>query len=163
LVQHDPAVHEPPHACPHDPQLFGSVCSLTQVPLQFVKLVLQLKPHTPELHVVVALATPGQATAVPQAPPEHVWTLVPEHCVWPGAHKPEHTPPEQVWLLHATAAPQLPLELHVCTPLPEHCVVPGTHVPMHEPPTQALFTHAVVPPKVPFDWQVWTLLPEQVV
>jgi hypothetical protein len=33
LVQQDPLVQLPPHTCPHNPQLLGSVCSLTQAPL----------------------------------------------------------------------------------------------------------------------------------
>ena len=80
--------------------------------------------HTPDAHVWST-----QATALPQAPPAHVCTPLPEHCVAPdGLHAPTHAPPMQVPLVHATAALQAvqpsPTIEHVCTPAPEHCVVP---------------------------------------
>jgi hypothetical protein len=35
---------------------------------------------------------------------------------------PVQAPFTHAWLLHATAAPQVPFAVHVCTPLPEHWV-----------------------------------------
>jgi hypothetical protein len=46
---------------------------------------------------------------------------LPEQVVWPGAQTPVQAPLTHVWLLHATAVPQVPLAVQVCTPLPEHC------------------------------------------
>jgi hypothetical protein len=59
-----------------------------------------------------------------------------------------------VWLVHATAVPQLPPELHVWTPLPEHCRAPGEHDPAHAPLTHAEPAQATAPPHVPLEVQV---------
>lgn len=64
--------------------------------------------HTP-VHAPLTHVWFEQATAVPQAPPEHVWTPLPEHVVWPGAQAPEHPPLLHVWLVQAAAALQVPL------------------------------------------------------
>jgi hypothetical protein len=46
------------------------------------------------------------AVAVPNVPPDpHVCTPLPEHCLTPGVHDPEHAPLTHAELLHATAAP----------------------------------------------------------
>jgi hypothetical protein len=54
---------------PQPPQLFRSVCSLTHAPLQDVKPLLQVKPHTPFSHEAVALPTPVvHAVSASEAP-----------------------------------------------------------------------------------------------
>jgi hypothetical protein len=56
----------PPHEELHDPQLFGSVSSLTQLPLHLLKPLAQVKPQTPLVQVAKALAgTWQQVTLLP--------------------------------------------------------------------------------------------------
>jgi hypothetical protein len=45
--------------------------------------------------------------------------LLPEQVTCPGAQTPVHAPLTHVWLLHAVAVLQVPLEVQVSTPLPE--------------------------------------------
>lgn len=85
------------------------------------------------------------------------------HAVCPGAHTPEHTPPTQVWLTHATGLPQVPLEVHVSTALPEHVVWPGAQTPEHTPPMQVWLTQLTGLPQVPLEEHVSTALPEHCV
>jgi hypothetical protein len=100
------------------------------------------------------------AAGAPHVPLLQVWTALPLHCVWPGAHIPVQTPPMHVWLVHPTGAPHDPAALHVCMLLPEHCVVAGEHA------TQPLFTQAGVAPEhvvwvchVPLAVHDWMELP----
>jgi hypothetical protein len=93
-----------------------------------------------------------------------VCTPFPEHCVCPGAHTPEHTPPTHVWLLHAAGAPQLPVASQVSTPLPTQRTEPGKHA------TQVLLKQAGVPLEhvvcvcqVPVASQDWMSLPRHCV
>jgi hypothetical protein len=60
-------------------------------------------------------------------------------------------PLTQAWLVHATAAPQVPLVVHVWTPLPLQVVWPGPHTPVHAPPTQVWLLQATIEPHVPLD------------
>jgi hypothetical protein len=80
--------------------------------------------------------------------PVQVWTPLPEHCLVPGVHEPEHIAPPstsaQTELEQEAGAPHCPIESHVCTPLPEpaspfveHCVVPGAQTPVHIPDAHA--------------------------
>ena len=93
-----------------------------------------------------------------------VWTPLPEHCVWPGAHEPVQAPPTQVWFEQAAPEVQVPVELHVCGwLLPEQLTSPGPHVPEHAPPRQVWWLHATAVPQVPFDAHVCTPLPEHCV
>lgn len=39
--------------------------------------------------------------------------MFPEHCVWPGAQLPVHTPLMHVWFEHVLPAVHVPLVLHV--------------------------------------------------
>jgi hypothetical protein len=61
------------------------------------------------------------AAAVPHMPVElHVCTPLPEHCVPPGVHDPEHAPFTHAWPVQRAGAPQLPVLSQVCTPLFRH-------------------------------------------
>ena len=66
---------------------------------------------------------------------EQVCTPLPEHCVAPGVHTPEHAPLTHTYV-QATGLPQVPPLEHVCTPLPEHWVAPGVQEPAHVPELQ---------------------------
>ncbi len=62
-----PLAHTPlGQTVPHTPQLFGSICALTQPLPQRVKPALQVKPHVPPVQVAVAFA--GAVQAFPQVP-----------------------------------------------------------------------------------------------
>ena len=72
------------HACPHEPQLALSVCSLTHVAPHPVYPLLQAYVHAPPEQAGLALATPVvQAVGEPHWPVDvlHVSTLDPEHVV----------------------------------------------------------------------------------
>jgi hypothetical protein len=115
--------------------------------------VLHVNVQEPVEHPAVALATlVVHAVGLLQAPlAVHDSTLLPLHCVCPGAHDPVQPPVTQVWLLHATAVLHDPSLPQVWTPLPEHWVVAGTQVPVHPPLTHAELTHAEAAPHVPSD------------
>ena len=89
-------------------------------------------------------------------------TPLPLHCVWPGAHTPVQIPLMQVWLVHATGLPQLPLPPHSCVELPTHCFEPGehsTHVLCRH--AGALPVHVVWGCQLPVASHDWMLLPRQ--
>ena len=120
---------------PQPPQLFGSVCSLTQAPEHSDVPALHVKPHVPDAQVGEALVTPVvHAVALPHWPFElQVCTSVlSAHCDAPGAQTPEHCPLMHTYL-HAVGLPHAPAEEHVSTPLLTHCVVPGVHDPVQVP------------------------------
>jgi hypothetical protein len=73
-----------------------------------------------------------------------------------------HAPAEQAALVHATAAPQVPVGLHVSTPLLllSQRFAPGVHDPVHEPPTHARFTQVDGVPQAPVGSHVDTALSE---
>jgi hypothetical protein len=106
------------------------------------------------------------AVGVPQCPVvSHVCTALPEHCVAPGVHVPEHwappasTLPVQAPLVQGTALPHVPIAVHVCTPLPWHCVWPGAQAPVQAPPTHVWLVHCWGVPQVPCVEHCSTLLP----
>jgi hypothetical protein len=129
------------------PQLLASVCrSVHAEAPHCAKPLLQAKPHAEPLHVAVALAG---VVHVAQVPPQLSDPVLHTQLV-----------PEQVSLVpHATAAPQVPVELHVSMSTPLHCVVPGTHPPSHAPLTHALLLHGTAAPHSPPEPQVSTPLP----
>jgi hypothetical protein len=113
---HEPCTQPPsvPHvsvSVPQLPQATGFVCpgahEPTQAPLTHVLL-----PH---------------GVGVPHEVSVHVWTPLPEHCVWPMVHVPWHCPFTQVPLAHATPGPHWPHGSQVSTSAPEHCVPWGVH------------------------------------
>jgi hypothetical protein len=126
---HDPVTQLSPaaQACvePHPPQLFRSVCSLTQAPLQAVYPALHLNVHVLETHAGSALATPP-AHMIPQ--PLQLFgsvvgsTHVPEQTSESGAVQPlTHDPFEQ------TGVPPV----HLCWHVPQ--LFGSADVSMQEP------------------------------
>ncbi len=127
-----------PHTLPHAPQLFGSVPSVTQTPLQSVLPLVHL--HMPPWHCVPPWQTRPhwpQFRLLPctsmHAPLQMIW--LPVHIAW-------HVPPRQTWF-GWQAMPQVPqfwksFVRIVQTPL--HAVsLPGhAHVPaeQNDPPAQ---------------------------
>jgi hypothetical protein len=101
------------------------------------------------------------ADGVPHCPLElHCSTLLPEHCVCPGAHTPVHTPPMHVEFMHGCGVPHM-LLVQVCTPLPEHCFWPAVQGPVQAPPEQfSLFGHIMSAPQCPLESHVCTPFPE---
>jgi hypothetical protein len=100
---------------------------------------------------------------VPQFPPaSQVWTPLPEHCLPPGLHEPEHTPLTQVELEQAAGVPHCPVMSHVCTALADaaHCTALGVHTPWHAPLTHAWLLQAAGALQAPVALQVCTPLPE---
>jgi hypothetical protein len=90
--------------------------------------------HEPLTHVCVSVPQLPQGTGL----------------VAPGAHEPEHAPPEHVSFTQATALPHWPHASHVCTPLlvALHCLEPGvqTGADGHEQGCQEQFVpHVCVP------------------
>jgi hypothetical protein len=64
-------------------------------------------------------------------------------------------------LVHAVAAPQVPIALHVSTDVTlEHWVAPGVHDPTHAPWTHAWLVQATAIPQLPVESHVCTPLPE---
>jgi hypothetical protein len=64
-----------------------------------------------------------------------VWTPLPEHCLAPGVHEPEHAPFRHAIPAHDDGALHVPAAVHVSTPLPMHCVCAGAHTPVQPLPT----------------------------
>lgn len=118
--------------------------------------------HDAEALVAAMQAWLPQSTGLPHWPPVHVCRPLPEHCVLPEVHEPEHAPAVQAPLAQETAVPQLPLESQVCTPLPTHWTASGTQVPPHDATPEALTTHAAEhgtdAPQLPVPSQVSTPL-----
>lgn len=156
-VRQTPNEHgAPPHECPHELQLFGSVWELTQALPQHkeghtdvthcplaLQITLLLPEHgwvcpetqtpvqTPAIHVEFVQDAP-LACQVPVA--SHFSGHWPEHWSAPGLHA------TQVELRHAGVAPlqievvrKVPSAWHVCIALPEHCFWPGAHTPEQTP------------------------------
>jgi hypothetical protein len=143
------------HTVPQLPQLLESVLRLTQLPLQLVYVLLQVKPQIPPLQVAVPLAGAEQtAKHLPQlAGSVLVLTHLVPHSLVPLGHwhlpwlqicplrqvfpqEPQlvrlvcvlrQLPPQQeVPLLHAVAqVPQWPLLVWRLTQVPEQLVVPA--------------------------------------
>jgi hypothetical protein len=117
---------------PHDP-------ASLQVSTPLPEHVVAGGEHATQALFKQAGVAPEHVVSVCQVPPSaHDWTVVPEHCVSPGAHEPVQTPPRHVWPLQATGLPHAPASLHVSALLPAHCRVVG------EQATQALFRQAGV-------------------
>jgi hypothetical protein len=87
---------------------------LTQVPLQSVSL------HVQEPAEQSGVGCAHVAWFVHAPVLLHVWGVLPEQLVCPGAHMPEQTPATQVWLLvvQLVAFPHVPLEVHEYAELP---------------------------------------------
>jgi hypothetical protein len=71
---------------------------------------------------------------VPHAPPLHVSTPLPEHCVAPAVHEAVHCPFVHTGVPPEHAEPlfcQVPVESHVCGCCPLHWVELGEHTPVH--------------------------------
>ena len=107
---------------PQAPQLFGSVASLVQAPLQFVSVPGHVAAQAPAWQSGIAT---GQALAqVPQLLGS-VWRLtqVPEHTLWPVAQlmpPDDELPLEELELLELETEPlELELELEPLDELPE--------------------------------------------
>jgi hypothetical protein len=62
-----------------------------------------------------------------------VLTLLPLHCVSPGAQTPVQTPDEHVELTQGCAFDQLPVVSQVWTELPEQRTAFGVHTPVQAP------------------------------
>jgi hypothetical protein len=78
-----------------------------------------------------------QASGEPHvAVTSHVSVELPEHCVDPGVHEPEHAFDAQLWP-HAAGDPQVPTLPQVWMLLPEHRVALGTHTPVQLPAVHA--------------------------
>jgi hypothetical protein len=132
----DPAGHE----VPHEPQKFGLVWRLRQVPLQ------QVRPAWQSLAPVVSQACPSPARAL-QTPPTQTW---------PGAQQvaPQESfrqvqvPPEQTWLA-VQEFPQVPQVV---------VVVFATHAPPQQvlPVPQPVLFGAGAVPQIPPVEQVAT-------
>jgi hypothetical protein len=103
-----------------------------------------------------------QFTGLPNVPPEHVSSPLPEQSVWPGVHDPEQAPPTQVDAEHVTAVPHVPLVVQLWTPLLVvlHCVCPGAHWPVHPPLMHVWFVQAAGVPQAPAALHVCTPFPE---
>jgi hypothetical protein len=72
--------------------------------------------HAPFQHTGVA---PAHVVWFCQLPDEsHVCTIAPEHCVCPGAHAPEQTPPMQAWFTQH-APPHAPASHPAAASMPE--------------------------------------------
>jgi hypothetical protein len=87
------------------PVLMGFSQPFVVEPSQLRKPVGQLA-QAPPVHVCVFAP---HAAAEPHAPlAVQVWTLLPEHCVAPGAHTPVQLPLTHAWFEHAAPFCQFP-------------------------------------------------------
>jgi hypothetical protein len=113
--------------------------------------------HTPWHEAVPEPCTqvlPEQATGMPQLPPVHCCTPLPEHWLVPAEQDPEHAPLMQVPVEQGTPVPHWPFVVHVCTPPDEsHCVWPGVHTP-HDPPEHTVPEHAAGELQLPLESHV---------
>lgn len=163
-VLHDvivPGLHTPlPVQAPHCPVELH--VWLPQLPQDLIDPAKHTPAQAVPTQVVFELA---QYCVVCQSPFESQVSRLsgPEHCTWPGAQLPVHTPLTQAMLVHAWVAPHCPvLESHVCTPLPTQRVWPGAHMPVHAPAMHVWSVHATGVPHMP-PLQVCTALPEHCV
>src|SRR5258708_2811698 len=124
-------------------------------------------PWHEELPVPVTQACIPQSAGVPHWPLTQVCSPLPEHCVAPPEHDPEHCVPVHAPLAQGCAVPQLPVALQICTPVPMHWTLPGVHEPWHtavpDVTTHAPRLHGVDAPHAPLWLHVWTPLPEHCV
>ena len=140
------------HALPHMPQLVGSFCWLTQMPLQLFGVMPPQAEHMPALHIAptaqVLLQTPQLfvsvcrlTQALPQAvsPAPH-WQRPPAH-VAPGGQTLPHMP-------------QLLASVCVSTQLPLQSVFGGLH-----PPLELELAIPPIPLEFELDVDAWLLLP----
>jgi hypothetical protein len=121
LAAHVPATHETPlaQACPHAPQLAGSLCSLTHLPLQ------PDSPAEQQVELEQVCPAPHAVAQVPQCEPFDVRST---HCPLHMACPPEHAATHLLWTQRWSApqtcpqAPQLYRSTSRCTHAPSHTV-----------------------------------------
>jgi hypothetical protein len=136
-----------PQAWPQLPQLFLSLCVLTQALPQAVNPASQELPQAPFWQVAVPFA--GAVQALPQAPQSAGSDLrsmhALPHLLKPAAHDKPHDPALHVGVAWAAAGhtfpqvPQLPVSVWVTTHEPLQLVVPEGQVVPHVPPAQTWF------------------------
>ena len=119
---------------PHEPQLFGSVCKLAQLPLQLAKLALHAIPQVPLAQTAVPLPV-GGAPQITQLTPQCLGSLfgstqAPPQAMSGGAQLATHVIPLHIWPA-AQAVPGLPASAPHPAVAPQWVtlVVGSMHVP----------------------------------